>query len=425
MTKTASIVIMSIICVIALFFGVVTFLPDGLEYGDDTIFHAPIHLMQKSSAFGDSYQNTYDVKLDEEADIDAAVSTIRSRLANMYGYYFCDVKATDDGNIVVRIPKIANVEESTLTNNGIFASVTQRGKIEITTSSSYSSTGVILTGEDISGASSKEIVSGGTAYYIVNASLTSEGKEIAAENLTSSSSGWSAYLYVDETLMGYIAYNSTNSELQIYTPSDSQSQQLLGLIKSGALAAELIQVDDPFQGEVINSVGGLVFGILFAALVVGSWIFYAVRYKMVSIAVVLSQLVAIVVFLLFACLVYFSYLNTSAAIGMVLGYCLMSCFTCLVLEKIRKYTLEGKTYASSRYRAFTENNKWNLIVHGIVLVLAIVMWLIPTGVTAPLGNALVYATVLSFVVTMGLNRLFTAMAGSLIDDSSAKKRSLK
>lgn len=423
MTKTASIVIMSIICVIALFFGVVSFLPDGIEYGDYGVYHAPINLVQKSSAFGDGISATYEVNLDEDAKLDDVVSKIRSRLSDMYGYYFCDVKATDDGNIQVTIPKIANeykAEGKGWTNNGILAAVTARGKVEICTSQTYSADSVILTSDHISKTGSQNIVNGGNAYYIINASLNDEGKKIASEKLTSAGSNWSAYLFVDEAFAnGYISYNSNNGELQIYTISNVQCKRVMGQINSGALTAELS--DDPTEMENVSSIGGLLFGILFAALVVGSWIFYAVRYKTVSLAVVLSQLVAIVVFVLFMGGVYFNYLNTAAAVGMVLGYCMMSCFTCLVLEKIRKYTNDNKTFASARYRAFAENNKWNLIVHGIVLVVAIIMWVIPTGVTAPFGNALLYATVLSFGVTMGLNRLFTAMVGTFVADDTAKK----
>jgi len=420
MTKTASIVILSIICVIALFFGVISFLPDGLEFGDCSVYHAPINLVQKSSAFGDGILATYEVKLDEDAKLDDVVSKVRSRLSDMYGYYFCDVTATKDGNIQVKIPKIANeykAQNNGLTNERILSSVTQKGKIEFGTSQTYSADSVVLTTEHIAKVGSQNIVNNGNAYYIVNASLNDEGKKIASEKLTSASSGLSAYLFVDETVTAGVAYNSTNGELQIYTSSDAQCKQLIGQINSGALVAELTQTDT----ENVSAIGGLIFAIVFAALVVGTWIFYAVRYKLVSLAAVLAQLVAIVVFVLFIGGVYFNYLNTAAAVGMVLGYCLMSCFTCLVLEKIRKYTSDDKTFASARYRAFAENNKWNLIVHGIVLVVAIILWLIPTGVTAPLGNALLYATVLSFGVTMGLNRLFTAMVGTFVADDTAKK----
>ena len=425
MTKTASIVIMSIICIIALFFCVVAFVPDGLEFGAYSTYNAPIHFVQKSGAFGDSYQNTYDVKLDEGANINDVVSTIRSRLAHMYGYYFCEVKATKDGNLTVRIPVIADTEkasENGLSNSSIFTSVTQRGKVEIGTSQTYSADSIILTSDHIRKTSTQESVSNGNPYYIVNARLNDKGKDIAAKNLSTSNSNWSAYLFVDESVAGYISYNSKDGELQIYTTTAAQSKRLAGQIDSGALAAELIEIDSTDPNEPIKAIGGMLFGILFAALVVGSWIFYAVRYKTMGLATVLSQLVVITIFVWFMCEVYFGYLNTASAIGMVIGYCLMSLFSCLVLEKIRKYTAEGKTFGSSRYRAFAENNKWNLIVHGVLLVLAIVMWLIPTGVTAPLGNALVYATVLSFVATMGLNRLFTAMAGTFVADDSAKKR---
>ena len=134
------------------------------------------------------------------------------------------------------------------------------------------------------------------------------------------------------------------------------------------------------------------------------------KYKM-SLAVVLSQLIAVTVFIIFAGLVYFNLLNVASAIGILGGYVLMSAFSCVVLEGIKGYA--DRPFASAKHLAFRDANKRNVIVHAIVLVVGIILWLIPTGVTAPLGNALVYGAVLSFVATMGLNRLFAALVAPL------------
>lgn len=48
MTKTLSTVIICIVCVIALFFGVVSCLPGGLEYGNYNEYNAPINLIREA-----------------------------------------------------------------------------------------------------------------------------------------------------------------------------------------------------------------------------------------------------------------------------------------------------------------------------------------------------------------------------------------
>ncbi len=418
-TKKAKIVVAVVMClisVIALFFGVVSCLPDGIEYGTYGEYHAPVNLIQKSGAFGDSIVATYDVKLDKDAKMDDVVTAVRTRLANMYGYYFCDVKdVSADGinRISVTVPKTAKSDG--IRETQILSSLTQKGKVEILTESTYAADKAILTSEHVKRMSSRSFVDGGFSYYVIKMVLTKEGQKIAEKELTVSSSFDSAYLFIDGASdpSGRIAYDS-NGNLQVFAGNNAQlTQQIMGLVKSGALSATLTQdvvTDKP-------SYGALIFGIVMCVLIVGTWIFYAVRYKTMGLAVIIAQLVAVVVCMLFMGLVYFNYLNTASAIGLALGFILMSVFSCLVLEKLRKYQLDEKTFASARFRAFHENNMWNGIVHAIVLVVGIILWVIPTGVTAPLGNALVYTAVLSCGVTMGLNRWFTSLMGVFVAET--------
>lgn len=398
MTKSASIAILSIICVIALVLGVFACLPGGLEYGDYGVYNSATSLIQGDSWFTDSIVASYKVKLDDEAKIEDVISVLKARLGNMYGRYFCNVEA-DGTTISITIPE--TVKESNTSETTILSNITSTGKVEILTESSYDADDVILTSEHISRLSTQRYANSGTTYYIVTANLTKEGKAIAKENLTEASSSWSAYLAIDGTVSHGIAYTS-NGTLQIYASNDADAQYISGLIKSGSLGAKLTAFG---EFEEVSSIGKLVFGIVIAAIVLGSWIFYIVRYGKLAVAPIVSQLVVIVAFILFAGGVYFNWLNLASAIGIVLGHALMSCFTVLTFDKMHAY-LQEKTVSASRYKAFTELNKWNCIVHAIVLVVGIVLWLIPTGVTAPLGNALVYCAVLSFVATMGLNRLF-------------------
>ena len=99
---------------------------------------------------------------------------------------------------------------------------------------------------------------------------------------------------------------------------------------------------------------------------------------------------------------------------------LQAYFTIYAFDNINGY--EGSTFASAKYKGFANSNKRNLIVHGIALVVGIILWVIPTAVTAPLGNALVYLAILSFVGTMGLNRLFASFVEPFIEGSYAKRK---
>ncbi len=400
MTKSASIAIISVICVIVLFFGVCSCLPGGLEYGDYNVYNSAINLIQGDSMFSDSVVATYKVKLDEDVTINDVASIIRSRLGNMYGRYFSNVEVVDDNKIAVTVSKTVNDDNTSETS--ILSAVTTTGKVEIVTSTTYSADDVILTNEHVASMRIDRYTSGSSSYYIVNMRLNKDGKAIAEEELTASTSSYACYMAIDGTVAYGIVYN-TNGRMQVYTSSEEDCQYIIGLIKSGALNATLTSLDK----EEVTSYGGLVFAIVMAVIILASWVFYIVRYKKLAVAPIVSQLIAVVAFIMFAGLVYFNLLNIASAIGIVLGYILMSYFTIVTLDKMVAY-MQDKTYATARYKAFAENNKWNSIIHAIVLVVGIILWVIPTGVTAPLGNALVYTAVLSFIVTMGLNRLFTS-----------------
>lgn len=400
MSKSASIAILCVICTIALLLGVFSCLPGGLEYGEYNVYNSAINLIQGDSMFADSIVATYKVKLDDEANINDVASALKSRLGDMYGRYFCNVDVVSDNKISITIPKTAY--EGNISETSILSSVTATGKVEVVSAQEYAQDKVVLTADHVSRMSTQKIASGGTTYYIINVNLNKAGKAIAEEKLSVSTSSWSAYLAIDETVAYGVAYTS-NGTLQIYVNSEADAPFVIGLTNSGALGATLT----PLETEEVSSIGTLIFAIIFAVIVVATWAFYVVRYKKLALVAIATQLIAIVAFIMFAGIVYFNLFNLAAAIGVVLGYALVSVFTVLPFDALQKY-LQEKTVATARYRAFADFNKWNCIVHAIVLVVGIILWLIPTGVTAPLGNALVYCAVLSFTVTMGLNRWFSS-----------------
>ena len=99
------------------------------------------------------------------------------------------------------------------------------------------------------------------------------------------------------------------------------------MTQNGALTATLTSVGT----EEVSSHGGLIFALVMAVIVVACWIFLIARYKSAGFATVVSQLVAVVAFIMFSGMVYFAFLNIASAVGIVLGYALMMVFTVLVL----------------------------------------------------------------------------------------------
>ena len=398
MTRTTSIVLLSIITVLVLFLGVFSFI-GTFEFGEYEEYYSPSYLIQKSNGFTDSIEAHYMVDLDDGVEFSAARKVIRARLRSAYGYYGVGISYDEASKVAtVRIPTTNNASKPSADN--ILSNVVANGKIEILNSNTYSEESVVLTPEHFRSARVRSYVNGSTTWYLVEIKLTNEGVELADSNFASSTT-LSNYFALDGKTESYCDYSG--GRIRLYAHSMEEAKVFASYIKHGTLSATFTEGDP--QEDVKGY--GFVFLIVLAALFVASVVFLAVRYKDLGLVAALAQLIAVVVFAIFAGLVHLEMLNVASAIGIVLAYAFMTFFTVYTLEKIRAYLNDGKTFTSARYKAFLDSWKLNLIAHGSLLVLGIILWVIPTVVTAPLGNVLVYGAILSFAVTFGLNRLFT------------------
>ena len=101
MTKKTSIVLLSVITVLVLFFGIFAFILDGQPIGIND-YHSAYGLIQKSGMFGDTIAASY--KLDEEANAQEIIKILKTRLQNIFAYYSVDI--TEKDNIVtINLPK--------------------------------------------------------------------------------------------------------------------------------------------------------------------------------------------------------------------------------------------------------------------------------------------------------------------------------
>lgn len=418
MSKSASIVLICIITILILFFGVFAFYPNVIEYGDYNEYRSPLNIIQKSKSFTKSEKATYQVKLDEGTDFSTVRSVLNFRLGRAFGYYNVGISYDDNTKIATFvIPQTSNPDNATAT--AILSSVTQTGKVEILSTNSYSASNIVLKPEHFKRARTQRYASGDKTVYVCEVTLTNEGLALAQASLNSNSS---SYIAIDESINSSYGVFLSSGKLQIQ--SYANVDNLASYINGGVLNASLIYNDS----EVVESVGGLIYFILLAAVVLASVIFFLVRYKMLGLAGVLSQLVAVVVFAYAAGGIHFEMFNIFAALGIVLAYALMTAFTVWTLELLRR---DGRASIGKALRLANLKDKNNLksacgapllIAHAAMLVLGIILWVIPTCVTAPLGNVFVYGAILSFVATYALNRLFVHMVEPLVEISTKKSK---
>lgn len=406
MTKKTSIVLLCLITVIALFFGIFAFILDGQPVGIND-YRSAYGLIQKSGMFGDSLEATYQVKLDEEANVGDVIKVIKTRLQSIYAYYSVDV-VESNGVITIDLPKMAKNSTDTTSNpmrsdGQVATNVTRTGKVEIlgtqvsTSLPTYSESDVVLSGEHLRNATTRTYANGENTYYICQAKLTKEGSELVKKAKLSDGA---TYGYALDGTTTYIAVY-TNGQFQLYGTSKTDSKALASYINNGSLNATLTFVESL---DVTNKLSWL-FPAIMGVIVLATFVFMAVRYKTLGIAGILSQLIVSVAFVYALAYIYMSMFNLFAAIALVLAYAFMTFFTIFTFERIRTRATE-KTFATAAYQGFRSTNIISLIAHGALLVLGIILWVIPTAVTAPMGTVLVYGALLSFAATFGLNRLF-------------------
>lgn len=415
MSKSGAVIILVIVAVLVLALGFFAVYPTVINYGEYKQYHSPLSLIQASSLYTDNEVGTYTLKLDTDAKAETVVKQIKQRLSNAYGYYGSNVSVKDD-ELTVVVPVTANSIDNASADT-ILSNVTAIGKVEVTNLNAnssgsngsrpnYSSSSVVLKPTHFKSASSRRYISGTSTFYICEVTLNAAGEK-AATALTSTT----PYIVaLDETLATY-GYLTSSNTFQIYAQSETQAKVFASYVNSGVLVGEL-SLDDTVTNT--NNLG-LIVACVFAAIVVVSWIVLIVRFKALAVSAIYCHLIVLVAFVICAGLLGLQIFNTAAFVGLLLGYALMYFFTYYTLNAIHGY-MATKTLASARYKGYQDTNKLNLIVHGIALLVSIVLWLIPTVVTAPLGNVLFYMTLASFIATFGLNRPFNALVMKFIEE---------
>lgn len=425
MTKKASIVIISILVVLVLFFGGFSFIPQ-FPVGDYEIYYSPVNLIQKGADIGDKYIAPYVVDIgDLEGDAintatSNAVKILSSRLSAVYGYHNSDIKLNEDNSrITVTIPTTTSHDGTS--EEAIVSAVMIAGKFEFLSDQTYSEDVVQIGnyGDDVKyyrSATTQTYVNGENTYYLVEVALTAEGLEFANTNFAHSTNAVSAYGAVDGVVRYGVQHQLSVSTLQIYTSTQEDAKLVASMFNHGMLDIGLSQASD--ADTVVNTTTSMWLAIISAVLVVALAIVLLVRYKTLGLAAVLSLLISIILIVMFMGLAYFTVFNIFAFVGMVLGMALFAYCNIFVLENVKKKLVQA-TVGGAIKQGYSASWKRVLIISAIALVVGIICWVIPTFVTASLGNALVYCAIMTLATSLGITRLLAVVVTPLVAKQSA------
>lgn len=412
MSKKLSLILVCVLSALILVAAIFAFIP-SYSVGEYGVKYSPIEAMQKG-LFASQQKASYKVsELAEGKTLENSnvTSIISKRLAKIYNYYGAKFVIDGDSLDIIIPESLADkaarqgntLDETNIASaTEILSSVICQGKVEILDDTSYDKECVMLTAEHFASAKTSKYVSDSNVYYIVDVKLTKEGKGIAAKNLQPASQNWSAYCSVDEVVSYGVAY--VNDGLQIYTNSDSQAAALKSYINYGALDGKLDETASVAHVEG-SGTGFIVLGIVLAVLMIAGWVYMFIRYGKLAIVNVVATLFSAMTFIWFAGGVYFNCFNAFAYVGVIISLAIIDYITYVQLDAIKSATESGKKSAPAIKGAFNGSFIKSLIVCGGAIVLGIICWFIPTVVTAPLGNALVYGGVLAFAALCGINRL--------------------
>jgi hypothetical protein len=419
MSKKTSIVLISILTAVVLFFAVFAVLPDEIEFGNSaSVYHAPIHMIQRGQLLSETTWSTYKIDQGDLSDADLADATaqaqkiLANRFSDVYAYHSVPVKVAENGQLRIEVPTTSAY--NTTGADEIISSLAVKGLVEVTGAESqeYNKDNVLLSNDGqadlFKKAKTSFYVNGGNKWFIVSVDLTAEGKEAAKSLVESTGNNISGYCFVDGVIAYQVLYS--NNTLQFYTGNKVQAKILASFINDGYLAFELSETD--FGTTESTNVSAIV-GWAFLGLFVAMAIYFVAKYKVIGLSGILSFVIAAAGVIYFSALVFFVNLNIYAIAGFVVGMAVMFYLTDMVFGKIRANLLDGKSMKIAIGRAFAATWKQRLIINVAVLVVGIVLWAIPTAITASLGNALVYSAVVSLVATFGTNHLFAIMTGAI------------
>ncbi len=407
MSKTKSIVILTILAILIAFFGTVCFVSfpvPGSIYDYNSVFDQISKGIDLDGGYYAVLTPTGTEEELEKVNLDNVIETLRTRLDSK-GYTEATITIQDTDSLRVEIPQVDNPDE-------VIQLLGSQGKLEFRDSSGT----VYLTGEDVEGASVGFDQNGN---YAVNLSFTLRGQQKfadATEKIKDMSDNKMS-IYLGDTLISSPGVNETinsrNAQITGTFELD-EVESLAAVIASGALdisfeIGEARQISATLGSGVVNNAiiaAGIGLLIIFAILI----IFYNGMGVAASIALAIYVILYTIVLALFP----WVQLTFPGIAGIILSIGMAVDANVIIFDRIKDEYASGKTVTAAIKTGFSRAFITVFDANITTILASVVPWILSSGSIKGFAITLFLGTLISMftaiVVTRWLIKLLRPFA---------------
>lgn len=340
--------------------------------------------------FGGSMYAEYDITKEssaEDVDVQKSIQIIKSVLADE-GYPSAEVHSINYDKIRVEL-SVGEGEDNFKDTYALLKAVGV-GVFELRSSSSEEDTYVVGS-RHIKGVS----LSTYQSYTYVNLEFNSDGEEAFDQLLAKCGDSGSIYVCMGgQTQTSFQSKNVTGGKTLPLTFSDYNSALDFAMkVKLGTLPVEL-NADTVKINTIPNNSSILPIVIALGAIVLAAIVYFILRYAIMGWMNIVSTLAMAIVATILFCSIQIIEFNTSAFLALFVGFAIMTMLKNNYMQQVHGEYLQGKTIEASLESGYKKNLMGTLVTAIAILLPAIVLAFVASGIIKTMAMILVITTLL-------------------------------
>lgn len=422
MSKTKSIIILTVTAILVAFFGFASFV-SGPVPNSTKDYTSIFGAISKGIDLAGGYYAVLSPTSDNESvtgeELDSVIETIRKRLSDN-GFMEATVEKQNSTSIRVEIPEVDNPEQVMQILGG-------QGKLTFQDSSGT----VWLEGSDISDA--------GTGYDedgnpVVTLKFTAQGQKKfkqATAKISADSSSNTMSIYLGDELISSPTCSETidspNAQITLgSTGTIDEAKSIASVIKSGSLQVELEIIE---SGDLSATLGESALSDAMLAAGIGLVIIFAlliIFYGGMGIAASIALLVYVLLYVAVLAVFPFVQLTFPGIAGIILSIGMAVDANVVIFDRIKEEYATGKTRKASIDAGYKRAVITVVDSNVTTILAAVVLWILTSGSLKGFAITLFLGTLVSMFTAIVVTRWFTKVLAALVkEDRRDKFLSLK
>lgn len=412
MSKTKSIIILTVTAILIAFFGFASFVSGPVPNSTKdytSIFGAISKGIDLAGGYYAVLSPTSDNESVTGAELDSVIETIRKRLSDN-GFMEATVEKQNSTSIRVEIPEVDNPEQVMKILGG-------QGKLTFQDSSGT----VWLEGSDISDA--------GVGYDndgnpIVTLKFTAQGQKKfkqATAKISSDSSNKTMSIYLGKELVSSPTCNETidSPNAQITLGADGtidEAKSIASVIKSGSLQVELEIIE---SGDLSATLGENALSDAMLAAGIGLVVIFVLLiafYGGMGIAASIALLVYILLYVGVLAVFPFVQLTFPGIAGIILSIGMAVDANVVIFDRIKEEYAMGKTRKAAIDAGYKRAVITVIDSNVTTILAAVVLWILTSGSLKGFAITLFLGTLVSMFTAIVVTRWFTKVLAAIVKE---------